>query len=182
MKLRTLQHRQSGSVLILAMLILVVLTILGVSSMSTTSLEEKMAGNFRDRQIAFNAAETALAHAEKFVNDTINSASVFTSSGGLYDSYDGPTQQNAFDDAWWTDANSIQMSGADSIAEVYTQPRYTIEYRGEVGAEEGTSVNIGGYGESSGGGEITSFRVTVRATGLSDNSVVFLQSYYGKRL
>jgi len=175
-----MQRWQSGSVLILALLILVVLTILGVSSMSTTSLEEKMAGNFRDRQIAFNAAETALAEAEAYINDSINSASVFTNSNGLYDSYDGPTQHDAFEDAWWTASNSIGQS--EAIDEVKTQPRYTIEYRGDIGEAEGTSVNIGGYGETSGGGEITSFRITVRATGLTDNSVVFLQSYYGKRL
>lgn len=176
----TTKQTQQGTVLIVALLMLVVMTILGVSSMSTTSLEEKMAGNFRDRQIAFNAAETALAQAEAYVNDNINSASVFNGNNGLYDSYDGPTQHDAFDDAWWSGSNSIVL--ADTIDEVSTQPRYTIEYRGDIGADEGTSVNIGGYGESSGGGEITSFRITVRATGLSDNSVVFLQSYYGKRL
>lgn len=178
----TTQHTQSGSVLILALLILVVLTILGVSSMSTTSLEEKMAGNFRDRQIAFNAAETALVEAENFIKTSINSAAVFTNSDGLYDSYDGPTQHNAADDSegWWTGNKSRVMQ--ETINEVRTQPRYTIEYRGDIGEEEGTSINIGGYGESTGGGEITSFRITVRATGLTDNSFVILQSYYGKRL
>lgn len=173
-------YAQRGSVLILALLILVVMTILGVSSMSGTSLEQKMAGNFRDRQIAFNAAETALADAESFINSSVNSAAVFDGSNGLYDFSNGPTPDEAFADSWWTSSNSRSI--ATSINEVKTQPRYIIEHRGSIGEEEGTSVNIGGYGESTGGGEITGFRITVRATGLTDNSVVFLQSYYGKRL
>lgn len=176
----TSPRSQTGSVLVLSLLILVVLTILGVSSMSSTSLEEKMSGNFRDRQIAFHAAETALAYAENYVNSSINSASVFNDSNGYYAAYNGPGLNDSFNSSWWTGTNSQILPV--SISEVKTQPRYTIEYRGDVGQEEGTSVNLGSYGESSGGGVISNFRITVRATGLTDNSVVILQSYYGKRL
>lgn len=175
---------QNGAVLAVSLLILVVLTIIGVSSMTTTSLEEKMSGNFRDRQIAFNAAEAALSHAENFINASINSASVFDGTNGLYASYTGPSSGNVFDSSWWTGTayRALPITGTNSVSEVNTQPRYTIEHRGEIGELEGTSVNLGGYGESTGGGEITGFRITVRATGLTDNSVVYLQSYYGKRL
>lgn len=55
-----LMHRQSGIVLIVSLFILVLLTIIGVSGMKVTSLEEKMAGNDRDENVAFQAAETAL--------------------------------------------------------------------------------------------------------------------------
>lgn len=173
---------QNGAVLAVSLLILVVLTIIGVSSMVTTSLEEKMSGNFRDRQIAFNAAEAALAYAENFVNANVNAASVFDGSDGLYATYDGPGSNNAFDSSWWTGTASQVLPNADAVDDVQTQPRFTIEHRGEIGEVEGTSINLGGYGESSGGGEITAFRITVRATGLTDNSVVIIQSYYGKRL
>ncbi len=173
-------HQQRGSVLAVSLLILVVLTIIGVSSMVTTSLEEKMSGNFRDRQLAFNAAEVALAYAENYVNTNINSASVFDDSSGFYANGNGPGQDYAFASSWWTATASREVP--ITISDVGTRPRFTVEYRGEVGEEEGTSINIGSYGESTGGGEITSFRITVRATGLTDNSVVILQSYYGKRL
>ena len=43
---------QTGSALIIALSILVVLTLLGVASMQGSSLQEKMAGNSRDSQIA----------------------------------------------------------------------------------------------------------------------------------
>lgn len=171
---------QRGSILIVSLMILVVLTMIGVSSMSTSSLQERMAGNFRDRQIAFQAAETALAYAEEFARNNINSASIFNNTNGLYATYSGPTNLSAFNDSWWTTANSIALP--TTIEQVRTQPRYTIEYRGDIGESEGTSINVGGYGVTAGGGLIANFRVTVRATGLSDNTTVILQSNYGKRL
>lgn len=181
--------KQRGSILIVSLMILVVLTMIGVSSMTTSSLQERMAGNFRDRQIAFQAAETALAYAEEFAKTSINSASIFTNNNGYYKKYDGPTNLNAFAPEWWTDAGGTNWwTGTNSrilptaITQVRTQPLYTIEYRGDIGEDEGTSINLSGYGQSSGGGLISNFRVTVRATGLSDNTTVILQSNYGKRL
>ena len=179
------QHKlkkQRGSILIVSLMILVVLTMIGVSSMTTSSLQERMAGNFRDRQIAFQSAEFALAYAEDFAKTSINSASIFTNNNGYYAKYDGPTNLNVFDstETWWTGTNSRVLPTA--ITQVRTQPRYIIEYRGDIGEDEGTSINVSGYGQSSGGGLISNFRITVRATGLSDNTVVILQSNYGKRL
>ncbi len=172
--------KQKGSVLVISLLILVVLTILGVSSMNSTSLQEKMSGNFRDREIAFQAAEMALAYAEDYAKNSINSSAAFTDSNGYYTFTNGPTSNNAFTGTWWTGSNSQVLP--TTIDEVRTQPRFTIEYRNEVGVDEGTSINIGAYGESTGGGVITSFRVTARGTGQSDNTQVILQSNYGKRL
>ena len=178
--------KQKGSVLVISLLILVVLTILGVSSMNSTSLQEKMSGNFRDREIAFQAAEMALAYAENYAKNSINSSAAFTDSNGYYTFRKGPSSNNAFTGNggsitnWWTGTDSQVLP--TTIDEVRTQPRFTIEYRNEVGIDEGTSINIGAYGESTGGGAITSFRVTARGTGQSDNTQVILQSNYGKRL
>lgn len=177
--------KQDGSVLVISLLILVVLTMIGVSSMSSSSLQEKMSGNFRDREIAFQAAEMAVAFAETYVKDNINTANL-ANSDGLYTLGNGPSSKNAFTGNgssianWWTGTDSIELS--TSIGEVRTQPRYTIEVRNEVGTDEGTDINIGSYGESTGGGLITSFRITARGTGKSDNTFVIIQTNYGKRL
>jgi type IV pilus assembly protein PilX len=56
--------REEGFVMVTAVLFLLVLTILGLSSMGGTILEEKMTGFYRDRQIAFEAAEAALRDGE----------------------------------------------------------------------------------------------------------------------
>ena len=51
---------QNGSVLLISLVILLVLTIVGVSAMRNTTLEEKMAGNMRDKGLSFQAAEATL--------------------------------------------------------------------------------------------------------------------------
>ena len=55
--------RQSGAVLIVAMILLVVLTLLGVTAMNTTSMQERIASNTQEQVHAFQAAETGLNQA-----------------------------------------------------------------------------------------------------------------------
>ncbi len=56
--------RQRGVALLTALIFLVVLTLLGIGVYSTTTSEERMARNFRDREIALQAAEAALNEAK----------------------------------------------------------------------------------------------------------------------
>jgi type IV pilus assembly protein PilX len=58
---------QSGSVLIISLLLLIVMTLLGLSSMNTTVMEERMAGNLRSSNLSFMAAESALREAEALI-------------------------------------------------------------------------------------------------------------------
>lgn len=54
----------AGFVLIASLLFLIVLTLLGVSSMSTVGLQERMASNLKEKERATEAAETANRGAE----------------------------------------------------------------------------------------------------------------------
>ena len=53
--------RERGAVLIVSLILLVVMTLLGVTSMNSTSLEEKMAANTQITTRAFQTAETGLS-------------------------------------------------------------------------------------------------------------------------
>ena len=53
-------QRQSGVALIVGLLLLMVLTVIGTSSMNTATLELVMAGNAQFREEAFQAAETGI--------------------------------------------------------------------------------------------------------------------------
>lgn len=55
---------QSGAVLIISLIMLLALTIIGLTSSSVTSLEEKMAANAKDINLAFQAAEATLRYVE----------------------------------------------------------------------------------------------------------------------
>lgn len=67
MKTRTLLlvRRQRGVIFVTAMLFLVVLSLLVLSIMRTSILEERMVGYSRDWNLAFQAAESALRDAER---------------------------------------------------------------------------------------------------------------------
>lgn len=61
------RDRQGGAALVVGLILLVVVTLMGISAMRDTTLEEKMAGNLRDSNLAFQASETALRHCENIV-------------------------------------------------------------------------------------------------------------------
>jgi type IV pilus assembly protein PilX len=56
----TVRKRQQGAALIIGLIILVVLTLIGVQAMRSSIVQERMAGNMRERNVAFQAAEAAL--------------------------------------------------------------------------------------------------------------------------
>lgn len=56
----TTRRSQKGAALIIGLIILVVLTLIGVQAMRTSIVQERMAGNMRERHVAFQAAEAAL--------------------------------------------------------------------------------------------------------------------------
>ncbi len=59
------RSKQKGSVLIISLVLLLVLTILGISSIDNTTMEEKMAGNLYQRNLGFQSAEAALRVGEE---------------------------------------------------------------------------------------------------------------------
>jgi type IV pilus assembly protein PilX len=61
---RPLDQRQAGVSLIIVMLILVIVSLLGVSGVQVAIMSERGARNDRDQQIAWQAAEAALIDAE----------------------------------------------------------------------------------------------------------------------
>ena len=62
------RHRQSGAVLVVALLFLMIITMLGVTSLQSTTAEERMAGNARDQNNSLQAAEAALRDAWYDIN------------------------------------------------------------------------------------------------------------------
>ena len=52
---RNFCQSQKGAALITSLLILIIMLLIGVSAIRTTTMEEKMAGNMRDKDISFQA-------------------------------------------------------------------------------------------------------------------------------
>lgn len=68
--IRTTATRQSGTVLIVSLVFLLLLSMLGLSSLQNATLQEKMAGSLNVRQATFHAAESVLRAGEEQVRAT----------------------------------------------------------------------------------------------------------------
>lgn len=68
------KQRQRGVVLPIVMILMVILGVLAVSGMDDTAMQERMAGNMRDREIAFQAAESALRDGELWLQGNRDTA------------------------------------------------------------------------------------------------------------
>ncbi len=64
-----LQAKQRGAALVTGLIFLAVLSLLGVSAMKMSIMEERMSGNMRDRMLAMRAAEMGLRYAEQHILD-----------------------------------------------------------------------------------------------------------------
>lgn len=160
-------NHQSGVVLIISLIMLLLLTLISTSGMQTTSLEEKMAGNMRDKNLAFQAAESALKTAET----SLNSPPTFTDAGtnGFYTPASTiPTASAILADTFWT-TNPVATSTVTGLGNGITTPVYIIQDTGMVADCPGSA--IGSLG-------CKYYRITTRATGGSTNAVVILQSIY----
>ncbi len=164
-------QRQSGAAMVMGMILLVLLTLLGLTALGTSVMEERMAANARDRIRAFQAAEAAL----RFCEASITPTSVFNDSNGLYQPASGAAPRWETVD-WdsdtavlcYPDGDCDEDSGAE-LPLVDSQPRCIAEDLGVVVKESLRAgvPNTPSYGY---------YRVTARGVGASDRTVVMLQT------
>ena len=166
--------KQKGAVLMVSLMLLVIMTLVGVTAMRSTTMQEKMTGNSRDLSLAFQAAEISIKDAESYIDNLVSPAAAFDGTvAGLYAENSNP---DIYAPATW--ATAVTYSDGD-FASVSTQPKYIIELGGSMGSAT-DDINVGGYGESSGTSTLTAFRITARGTGGTDNAVVLIQSNYAR--
>lgn len=173
-QLTPMPHRQQGVALIMALVFLVILTIMGLAAMGTTSLEEKMAGNAKDRNLAFQAAETGLLAGENWINAQINKPTFPAVSAGLY--LPSATATPWWDSLNWSGTSNLVVYSGGGLTKVNTQPKYIIEDLGEVPEKGGSKVlptNYKGKGN-------TIVRTTARGTGGTDAAQAMVQSTYSR--
>lgn len=162
-----------GAVLPVALIMLLILTVIGVAGMQDTSLQERMAGNMRDRNLAFQASESALRAGEKYLESAVLPA--FNNTGGLLNkSYPNIRAGNPdFWEAYPWGENSREYGA--NFAELSAPPRYVIEEVPVVTAPVGESAKFGTLKE------LRSYRITSKGVGGTTDAVVILQSTYRRQ-
>lgn len=132
---------QQGAALIVALIFLAVLALLGITAAQTTQLEERMAGNTRDRDLAFQSAEAALRWASFNLAGLSAAAPALDEAAG-----NDATYWHAHD---WTTATqltaaNVTINGVEAYPQIVverrgTSDRYRVTARG-VGASSNTVV------------------------------------------
>lgn len=174
--------QQSGVVLFISLVMLLILTVLGLSSVQSTSMQLLMSRNARDAELAFQSAETAIILAEQYI-ETLNNTAPFqaANTAGRYDAVtNGVVDLATFD--WNTSASNARGFATipSIITGVYSQPKYFIEFWRTVVSDE-DRLNMDNIGQETGSGKTQVFRVTTQGTGGTESAKVIIRTTYGKK-
>jgi type IV pilus assembly protein PilX len=176
---------QRGAALAVSLLLLLVLTILSIAALNSTGLQERMAFNLRESNMAFQAAEAALLDGETWLGSPvlairpIPQTCTSNCAAGIPVWAVPEVDWAAQTDAWWTSNgrqyNFNYTTGTDGpdlpqIAAA-SQPRYIIQ---EAGSRPDSLV--------AGAADATYFyTVTARGVGRIGAQDVILQTMYSRR-
>ncbi|MEP6941600.1 MAG: PilX N-terminal domain-containing pilus assembly protein [Betaproteobacteria bacterium] len=185
----TPRTRQLGMSLFPALMFLLVLSVIGVSTLNSTLMQEKMVSNTKDLNIAFQAAEAGLRDAEADVGKNIDTGTVFTPTcvNGLCtppSTWSTPSSADISKVIDWSDTSKSRAYGGftsvPSLPTVAAQPRYVIERLSQppgLPASPGGSIGLGcGSGCVHSGG--FAYRLTSLGTGVRPETRVVLQSTF----
>jgi type IV pilus assembly protein PilX len=123
------KHAERGSVLPISLFILLVLTIIGATSLNDTVMEEKMSSNFQGGNLAFQAAESS-------INRTYINVSASTELAiQALDAWDTAKNNNTTAE-WPSGGESLDLNSPDSnisttlTAEVQADPERKVNLQG----------------------------------------------------
>ena len=161
--------KQEGFVLITAMVFLLVMTLLGTSVMSSTALEEKMAGNYSDRNVAIQASYSALAACEKVVENWVAAPVPFDPTNGTdglhLPDITNPNHIYDPDSPNWESTDVIVYDTLSAPLDLPDQPVCIIEHLGTVNTATPPAPPV----------MKDNFRISAKGYG-RNNSVYFSQS------
>lgn len=165
---------QRGMTLIVGLIMVLLMTVVGMAAIRGSGMQELMAGNMRDRNLAFQSAEAGLREGEELLTGATIPA--FNNSvTGYYAAIDGSTSTGYWDTFGW-DAGSVRTD--IGLTNVASQPQYVIEEvvsATPTNAADGSAIDFASALKTE---DTVFYRVTSRAEGGTADAVVILQSTY----
>ncbi|WP_226648783.1 PilX N-terminal domain-containing pilus assembly protein [Microbulbifer variabilis] len=166
---------QQGATLLVGLVILLLMTFIGLAAIRGSGMQELMAGNMRDRQLAFQAAEAGLRIAEENVNEEMEKpvTTLFDGSNtGHKEELDGSSNTG-----YWQTYDWKQTATADiTLKGVKSKPVYVVERITEQVLATGASGGAIDFISRPDPEEY--YRVTSRGVGGTDTAIVILQSNF----
>ncbi len=111
--------RQHGAILVVSLLLLLVMTVLALGASQATRMDERMAGNARNHELAFQSAEAGLRAGERLVDDSALTSAPYPCAEvgcGVYENGFLTVDFSYQDIDWWND-NAEDYAASDQISE-----------------------------------------------------------------
>lgn len=173
--LNNVKQHQQGVVLIIGLIMMLLLTIIGLAAIRGSGMQELMAGNIKDRNLAFQAAEASLREAEALIDGNIATCGTFNGTAGCYTDRNIVKPVTTWTDAEWA-AGSAEATVDLSLSK---KPRYVIERITSVAVTSSSSGGCAEFGcEDTGVSNLTTYRITSIGYGGTEGAQVMLQSTY----
>lgn len=172
----SMYQRQRGAILVVSLLLLLVMTVLALTASQTTRLQERMAGNARDIDLAFQAGEAALRAAEARLDATNNAPPNSCDDPESCTAQARPETSINYtvqDDDFWADSGYEYGGDEKDLKEVAEDPVFYTEEWATV--EDTLTVDR----PTQAG--VTYYANTAKAVGGSKTASVFVQSTYAVR-
>lgn len=168
-----ISSKESGVVLIVALVIVLLTGILCLAAMRGSGLQESMAGNMRERNLAFQVTESALREGESLMMGN-GELPLFNGQNGRYVELAPAHSVLTFDEDDWADNAKVKLLELE-LGNVAEKPAYVIE---ELNSDMNKSKKDTGSGTDVDSISFTPmhYRVTSRAVGVTKDSIVILQS------
>lgn len=168
-------HQQNGVALIVSLILLLVMTMVGLSGIRIISGQERMVAYTYDRSVAFQASEATLRYMENIIADAgqptpAAGAPCAVTGTGVTLMVCGAPATNAT--PRWLDSSFTTWTSPPNTVTGLISPQYLVEYLGN---------NFPcGVDPSAVGATFTCkrYRITVKADGGSGRANVMLQSVY----
>lgn len=179
--------KQQGAVLIVGLIMVLLMTIVGLAAIRSTGLQETMAGNMRERNLAFQAAEASLRVGEDLVEDNnVDGLDFSGATVGLQPDLNQPglglPSVHEWTEEQWAENGAQTDLELDNVGEE-NQPWYVVEELMVLSfnASKSTGGAIDQQSlQSTNDLEMEFFRVTSRGLSGSGESEAVLQSTYRK--
>lgn len=130
-------NQQSGAALVVALVMLLISTMIGLASIRSTTLSERMTANMYDRSLAYQGAEAALRAGEAALEaETITPIDCTVAS-----SHCPPTPGSTFDPDNTSDWTSVGTGFLVNDELMPSAPEFYVEKMGEIGGTDEFGIN-----------------------------------------
>lgn len=134
------QRNQHGAVLVIALVMLLIITLLGIGSMREVMLESRITGNLLEQKRLRNTAESALREAERRI---VQSSNIDRCDNSNTPCYVADALDYSYD---FSGSDVVDYSGLDGDAKLERKARWYIRYITFADSSLGGGTNDGGSG------------------------------------